>query len=141
MAWQADSGWAERRGYRMKTARDLISRRVVRVQPEQRLRDVAELIEAQNALYCVVVGKAGEFMGLVRLTEIVMKSADRIFADLISASAPVHISDALDAELVIKLLQAQGCDELAVLEGGRRYVGLATRESVFEWWAGQRRAD
>jgi Mg/Co/Ni transporter MgtE len=125
----------------LKTARDLISHRVVRVQPEQRLRDVAELIAARNALYCVVVGKAGEFLGLVRLTEIVMKSADRIFADLISASAPVHISATLDAELVIKLLQAQGCDELAVLEGGRRYVGLATRESVFEWWASQRRGD
>ncbi|HVW22267.1 MAG TPA: CBS domain-containing protein [Opitutaceae bacterium] len=122
----------------MKTARDLLSHRVVPVEPEQRLRDVAALIQSRNALYCAVVGRAGEFIGLVRLTEIVMKSADRIFADLISASAPVHISDTLDAELVIKLLQAQGCDELAVLEGGRRYVGLVTRESVFEWWAGQR---
>jgi len=125
----------------MKTARDLISQRVVRVQAEQRLRDVAALGEARNALYCVVVGRAGEFVGLVRLTEIVLKSADRIFADLVSSSAPVHISAALDAELVIKLLQAQGCDELAVLEGGRRFVGLATRESVFEWWASQRRPD
>jgi predicted transcriptional regulator len=123
-----------------KTARDLISQRVVLVDPEQRLREVAGEVASRNALYCVVVGRAMEFVGLVRLTEIVMKSADRIFADLISASAPVHISDTLDAELVIKLLQAQGCDELVVLEGGRRFIGLATRESVFEWWAGQRRS-
>lgn len=124
----------------MTTARDLVSTRVVTVQSEERLRDVSAKIEEKNALYCVVVDKFGKFIGLVRLTEIVMKSADRIFADLISESRPLDIFEKMDPELVIKLLQARGCNELLVLGADKKYVGLATRESVFEWWARQRPA-
>ena len=124
-----------------KCARDMISSRVVRVEPEQRLRDVGAEIRAKNALYGAVVDRAGKFVGLIRLTEVVLKSPDRICADLVSVSTPLDISETLDAELVIKLLQAQGCDELVVLAPGSKFVGLATRESVFAWWAARHEAD
>jgi predicted transcriptional regulator len=121
----------------MKAARDLISDRVVVVDPEQRLRDVAVPIEAKGALYCAVVEKTGAFVGLVRLSEVGSKSSERIFADLLSPKAPLDVLETMEADLVIKLLRAQGRDELVVLSVGRKYVGLATRESVFEWWARQ----
>jgi predicted transcriptional regulator len=117
-----------------KTAGDFLSARVVTVGPEQRLADVAEAIAKSDALYCAVVDKAGAFLGLVRLKEIVARSADRIFSDLVPFSAPLDINENVDAAAVIKLLQSRGCDELVVFTNAKRYAGLVTRESLFEWW-------
>jgi predicted transcriptional regulator len=122
-------------GRDVKTASDFLSTRVVTVGPEQRLTDVADAIAKKDALYCAVVDKSGRFIGLVRLKEIVARSADRIFSDLAPASLPLDINEKMEASLVVKLLQSQGCDEVVVLTSGKRYVGLATRESMFEWWA------
>jgi hypothetical protein len=49
------------------------------------------------------------------LKEIVAKSPERIFAGLIPATTPLDINEKMEANLVIKLLQSQGCDELLVL--------------------------
>jgi predicted transcriptional regulator len=125
----------------MKTARDLLSTRVAVVKPTQRLKDVAEDIAAREAIYCAVMEESGKFAGLVRLTEIVRRSADRIFADLVADAYPLDISESLEAGLVIKLLQAQGCNELVVLGAHQRYVGLVTRDSVFAWWSSQQKLD
>lgn len=119
----------------MKTAGDFLSARVVTVSPEQRLIDVADAIAKKDALYCAVVNKSGKFIGLVRLKEIVARSADRIFSDLVPFVAPLDINEKMEAGLVAKLLEAQGRDELVVLSSGRRYLGLVTRESLFEWWS------
>jgi predicted transcriptional regulator len=121
----------------VKTATDFLSTRVVTVAPEQRLADVAVAIEKKNALYCAVVDGAGKFVGLVRLKEIVAKSADRIFSDLSPSSAPLDINEKMEARLAAKLLQSQGCDEIVVLTTAKRYVGLVTRESLFEWWVSE----
>lgn len=122
----------------MTRARDLISDRVVVAAPEQRLKDVGDAIAASNALYCAVVSSENRFVGLIRLSELVLKSAERICADLVSPLRPIHISDGMEADLVIKLLQAQGSDELVVISSGKTYVGLVTRESVFAWWSRQK---
>jgi predicted transcriptional regulator len=121
----------------VSSARDFLSTRVVTVGPEQRLRDVTSAIIKNDALYCAVVSKSGVFTGLVRFKEVVARSADRIFSDLVPAQASLDINENLEAELVVKLLQSQGVDELVVLTSERRYVGLVTRESVFEWWVQQ----
>ena len=119
----------------MKTAGDFLSARIVVVSPEQRLRDVADAIAEKDALYCAVVNSSGKFIGLVRLKEIAAKSADRIFSDLGPFSVPLDINEKMEAGLVVKLLQSQGRDELVILSAARRYLGLVTRESLFEWWA------
>jgi predicted transcriptional regulator len=118
----------------MKTAGDFLSTRVVVVGPEQRLADVADAIAEKDALYCAVVQKSGVFIGLVRFKEIASRSADRIFSDLVPPSAPLNINEKMEASLVVKLLQSQGCDELVVFTSGQHYVGLVTRESLFDWW-------
>jgi predicted transcriptional regulator len=119
----------------VKTAGDFLSARVVTVDPEQRLVEVADAIAKKDALYCAVVNKSGKFIGLVRLKEIVARSPDRIFSDLVPFVAPLDINEKMEAGLVVKLLEAQGRDELVVLTGARRYLGLVTRESLFEWWS------
>jgi Mg/Co/Ni transporter MgtE len=119
----------------LKTARDLLSTRVVTVAPGQRLADVSGAIIKYDALYCAVVSKSGTFRGLVSLKELVTKSPERIFSDLVPSIFPLDINESLEASLVVKLLRSQGSDELVVLTSEKRYVGLVTRESVFDWWA------
>jgi predicted transcriptional regulator len=121
----------------VKTAGDFLSTRVVTVGPQQRLADVADAIAKKDALYCAVVNQSGKFIGLVRLKEIVARSAERIFSDLVPFVAPLDINEKMEAGLVAKLLEAQGRDELVVLTSTRRYLGLVTRESLFEWWSRQ----
>ena len=121
----------------MKIAADFLSTRVVVVSPEQRLADVASAIAEKDALYCAVVQKSGAFVGLVRFKEVVARSANRIFSDLVSSSLPLDINEKMEASLVVNLLQSQGCDELVVLTSGQRYLGLVTRESLFAWWVGE----
>lgn len=118
----------------MKTARDLLSTRVVTVAPGQRLNDVSKALIKNDALYCAVVDKTGNFLGLVSLKELVTRSPERIFSDLVPAIFPLDINENMEAALVVQLLRSHGSDELVVLTSARRYLGLVTRESVFEWW-------
>ena len=118
----------------MNTARDFLSDRVVTVRPEQRLSDVADAIARKDALYCAVVKGSGEFLGLVRFKEVAAKSADRIFSDLVPFSSPLDVNEKMEVGLVMNLLRSQGRDELVVLGSKGLYVGLVTRESLFDWW-------
>lgn len=119
----------------MKTARECLSTRVVAVFLDQRLIDVVGAVVRQDALYCAVVSREGDFVGLVRLKEIVLRSTERIFADLVSGSPPAAIDEKTPAQAIVKQLRAERCDELVVLSAGKKYVGLVTRESLFDWWA------
>lgn len=119
---------------RVKTARDCLSTRVVTVGPEQRLIDVSEAIVRHDALYCAVVSRSGMLMGLVRLKEIVTRSTNRIFSDLAPAIAPIDVDEKMSIPDLVKLLQTEGIDEVVVLSNGKQYVGLVTRESLFDWW-------
>lgn len=119
----------------MSTARECLSTRVVVVHPDQRLIDVVSGVVRQDALYCAVVTRNGSFIGLVQLKDIVLRSADRIFADLVPARAPASVDADTDATVIVKLLKTQRCDEVVVLSREQHYVGLVTRESLFDWWA------
>jgi CBS-domain-containing membrane protein len=125
----------------MKTARDCLSNRVVTVHPDQHLIDVVAAVVRQDALYCAVVTRSGNFLGLVRLKEIVLRSADRIFADLVPAIPPMSVDEAVEAETIVKLLRSHRCDEVVVLTKEKQYVGLVTRESLFDWWVRAEKKD
>jgi CBS domain containing-hemolysin-like protein len=120
----------------VSTARDLLSKRVVVVDAENRLHDVVAEITAADASHCAVIDKKtdGKFIGVVRLKDIASKSAHRIFADLVSSSMPLDIQESLEANVVFRLMQARGSDEVVVMNMTREYVGLITRESLLEWW-------
>ena len=119
----------------MKTARDCLSTRAVIVRPDQRLIDVVSDVVKQDALYCAVVTQNGNFMGLVQLKEIVLRSTDRVFADLVPDTTPPAVDETTDVNTIVKLLQTQRFDEVVVLTHEQQYIGLVTRESLFDWWA------
>ena len=119
----------------MKTARDCLSTRAVIVRPDQRLIDVVSDVVKQDALYCAVVTQNGNFMGLVQLKEIVLRSTDRVSADLVPDTTPPAVDETTDVNTIVKLLQTQRFDEVVVLTHEQQYIGLVTRESLFDWWA------
>ncbi len=117
-----------------RTARDLVSNRVVLVEAEQRLSDVVGRVGAVDATHCAVVDReTGRLIGIVRLKDVAAASSDRIFADLVSYPVPLDIQESLEALLVEKILEARGAQELVVCSAEMKYVGLITRESFLEW--------
>lgn len=116
------------------TAQDLVSRRVVTVEAEERLSDAAARIAAAQATHCAVVDAGRRaFLGVVRLRDLAVSAPERIFADLVAKPGPIDVLDTLDASLVEKLFQTRGAHELVVLSSTRNYVGIITRESFLEW--------
>jgi Mg/Co/Ni transporter MgtE len=103
------------------------------VQATDRPDDVRDQIASRDATHCAVIDHSKRFVGIVRLREIAGKSPHRIFADLITYPTPLDVHESLDANLVVKLMEARGSLEIAVLTRSGKYVGLITRESLLEW--------
>jgi CBS domain-containing protein len=114
-------------------ARDLCTETVVTVDAEQRPSDVVQALNDADATHCAVFDRLRGFVGIVRLREAATKSTNRIFADLVLQPEPLDVNEALDAHIVLKLIEARGSHELLVLSAKRQYVGLITRQSALTW--------
>jgi signal transduction histidine kinase len=117
-------------------AKDLLSKRVVIVRPEQRLADVAPALREARAQYCAVVDEeSGVFGGLIHLGEIAAFSnaGSRIFADL-AGDTPWHrINPDTSADEVLELLSTDKEAVFVVMAAGDSYTGVITMESAWGW--------
>lgn len=117
-------------------AKDLLSKRVVVVRPEQRLSDVAPDLREARAQYCAIVDEeTGGFGGLVNLGEIAAFSnaGSRIFADLAGDTARRRISPDIPADQILEELSADKEAVFIVMDAGENFTGVITMESVWSW--------
>lgn len=118
----------------MVRARDLISRRVVVVGPEERFGDAAGRIAAAGAHHCVVHAPAERrVVGVLRLAEIASHPAvaTRIFADLVRGPLPPGVQMDAPAEEVAALYRGSSGEVLVMNQDA--YAGLVTAESLSRW--------
>lgn len=118
------------------TAKDLLSTRVVVVEPEQRLREVAPELQRVQAQFCAIVSaENGMFEGLVRLGDAAAFSgtATRIFADLAGGAAVRSVREDEPADAVLAALGSDRDAAVVVFTADGRYGGLITAESTWNW--------
>ena len=114
-------------------ARDLCSDNSITVDAEQRVVDVLPALDNANATHCVVVDAERGFLGVVRLRDAAALPGDRIFADLLLQPPPLDVQEELDANTAVQLMEARKAQEIVVLSGERKFVGLITRHSILTW--------
>jgi signal transduction histidine kinase len=117
-------------------AKDLLSTRVVVVNPEQRLADVAPALRESRAQYCAVVDEeTGVFGGLVHLGEIAgfSNASARIFADLAGDTAWRRVAAETPADEILDELSTHKEAVFVVLGPGESYTGVVTMESAWGW--------
>ncbi len=119
----------------MTTAVQLISKRVVTGQSEDRLADVAKRMRECSAEVCVVLSEARRFLGLVRLADVAMRTSAgrRILADLIAETPPLQVDEATPASSIPDLFSQRSVYDVVVVSGESEYVGVITAESLFDW--------
>ncbi|MET0262162.1 MAG: HAMP domain-containing sensor histidine kinase [Rariglobus sp.] len=121
------------------TAKDLLSTRVVVVQPEQRLRDVVPELQKVQAQYCVIISsETGMFEGLVRLGDaaIFTGAVTRIFADLAGGASWRSVREDEPADAVLAALGTDHDAVVVVFTKDGRYGGIVTSESSWSWLIG-----
>ena len=112
-------------------ASSALSKTVVNVDADARAADLLELIEERRATHAVVYD-GDQYLGLVRLQDILLTSPDRIFADLVPdrPAAPLNVDASLD-EVDLQLAAAD-VDALPLRGPGTRLAGIVTRSTVLE---------
>lgn len=117
-------------------AKDLLSKRVVVVRPEQRLSDVAPDLREARAQYCAIVDEeTGTFDGLVNLGEVAAFSnaGSRIFADLAGDTPRRRINADIPADQILEELSTDKEAVFIVMDAGENFAGVITMESAWSW--------
>lgn len=117
-------------------AKDLLSKRVVVVRPEQRLSDVAPDLREARAQYCAIVDEeTGGFGGLVNLGEVAgfSNAGSRIFADLAGDTPRRRIAADIPADQILEELSADKEAVFVVMDAGGDFAGVITMESAWSW--------
>ncbi len=112
----------------------ILTKRVIQVFAEDRWSDVRGRVRAANPTHCVVREKKDrEFVGVVRVKEMVAKPSERIFADLISPLAKIRIENERGSKEVMSRFRRREIEDAILLDRAGRFLGLITRESLNAW--------
>jgi signal transduction histidine kinase len=116
---------------RLLTAIDALSDRVLRVQAETRVNDILSEVQAAHATHAAV-HDGSRYCGLLRLQDILLRSPERIFADLLPKRPQPTVPPDLPVEEVGRLLATNGCEALAVVDANGELLGAVTQPSVLQ---------
>ncbi len=116
---------------RVLHGRDILSDQVVKVDGEARPADVRNEVEARDATH-VAVFDGPHFCGLVRLRDVLLSSAQRIFADLLPPNPPAFMTVDRPLDEIGRLMSTSDADAVTVVDGDGSFVGAVTRRSLLE---------
>lgn len=119
----------------MPIARDLVSRRIVKGFPFERLESLADQIVANRAEICAVIKpRTVSLLGLIRFSDIAANPSIsiRILADLMRTPSGVRLLDSDPVERLVEIIHADPDEVIVEAESGA-FVGLVTPESFLRW--------
>ncbi len=113
-----------------RSAADVISDRVIPVQDEERPANVQSIVETSQATH-VAVFAGNRFRGVVEIRSIAFSQPERIFADLLSKSAPPCVVSAeTRLDDVARIFEEESRDFVVVQEENGEYLGTITHQSL-----------
>ena len=124
----------------MTLVRDLMHRGVITCHPQNSVKEVAKIMDANWVRSVVVTGDDGEVWGIVSLISILKawgKDTDKLTAEDILQPYTITISPDSPVEDAIKLLQKKKIEHLVIVSPAtRRPVGILTTFDIVQHMAG-----
>lgn len=124
----------------MTLVRDLMHRGVITCHPQDSVKEIAKIMDANSVRSVVVTGDDGEVWGIVSLISILKawgKDLDKLTAEDILQPYTVTISPDSAIEDAIKLLQKKRIEHLVIVSpANRRAVGILTTFDIVQHMSG-----
>jgi CBS domain-containing protein len=112
------------------TARDVMTRSVVSVTPEQTVDEVARLLTFHH-ISGMPVCRGDQVVGVVSEADLIGKYGTRV--EQVMSSPPVTVPETLRLEEVATQLMQRRLRRVPVVDGQGRLVGIVSRSDILRW--------
>jgi CBS domain-containing protein len=116
------------------TARDVMTREVIRVTPEQTVDEVARLLTFHH-ISGVPVCRDEQVVGVVSEADLIGKHGARV--EQVMSSPPVTVPETLRLADVASQLVQRRLRRVPVVDGQGRLLGIVSRSDLLRWAVGQ----